>query len=276
VPLPPHILNHVVPSGGITLWWLGQAGLILKSPGGKIAAFDPYLTNSCKEIGDRCGLDLDRLVPPPIKPAELVGIDLYALTHSHDDHLDRETLAGYRAAGGRGPYLAPHETADKLRDAGVPDEQLLVTWPNHVCQLGDIRIRTTLALPFDADDLTHVGYIAQIEGGPTIYLTGDTAFHESLVHAAAPDRPDILFTVINGAFRNLGPAEAARLAKLLDVQVAIPSHYDLFADNSLPPQLFHTNLKTEGMEDRYQRLDYGVAYTYIKRDRGEEDREKTP
>ncbi|MCC6124550.1 MAG: MBL fold metallo-hydrolase [Pirellulales bacterium] len=265
MPLPPHIVNHVVPQGGITLWWLGQSGLILKSPSGKIAAIDPYLTNSCKAIGDRYGFDLDRLTPPPIAPEQLVGIDLYALSHSHDDHLDPETLAGYRAAGGSGPFLAPHETADKLRAAGVPDEQIIVTWPNQTCQIGDFRIRTTLALPYDADDLTHVGYIVRVDSGPTIYVTGDTAFHESLYHAAAPDRPDILFTVINGAFRNLGPAEAARLAKMLDVKIAIPCHYDLFADNSLPPRLFHTNLKTEGLGDRYRRLDCGVAWTHVKR-----------
>jgi L-ascorbate 6-phosphate lactonase len=265
MPLPPSIMNHVVPQGGITLWWLGQAGLLLKSPAGKILAVDPYLTNSCKAIGDQFGFDMDRRVPPPLKPEELVGIDLYALTHSHGDHLDPETLSGYRAAGGRGPYLAPAEAADKLRALGVPDEQMVPTWPNHVHTVGDFRIRATLALPFDAGDLNHVGYVVGIESGPAIYLTGDTGFHEILAEAAAPDRPEILFTVINGAFRNLSPAEAARLAKLLQVKVAIPCHYDLFLDNSLPPQLFHSNLKIEGIGDRYLRLDHGVAWTYLKR-----------
>ena len=68
--------------------------------------------------------------------------------------------------------------------------------------------------------------------------------------------------MINGAFRNLSPAEAARLARLLDVRVAIPCHYDLFPDNSLPPQLFRTNLKIEGIGDRYRQLEHGVPFTY--------------
>jgi L-ascorbate 6-phosphate lactonase len=256
------ILDHVVPSRSLTLWWLGQAGVVVKSPGGKIVVIDPYLTNSCKAVGEQYGFDMDRMVPPPLQPADLVGFDLYAITHSHGDHLDPETLAGYRAAGGQGPYLAPGETIEKLKQLGVPAEQIEITWPNRVRAVGDLRLRATLAIPFGADDLTHVGYLVGLEGGPTLYLTGDTAYHEILAAAAAPHKPEILMAVINPAFRNMSPIEAARLARELDVKVAIPCHYDLFPDNSLPPQLLRTNLKIEGIGDRYRQLEHGVAFTY--------------
>jgi L-ascorbate 6-phosphate lactonase len=253
---------YPVPAGAVCLWWLGQASFLLKSPAGKLIAVDPYLSNSCRALGLQAGFDMDRLVPPPLPPAELVGIDLYAMTHSHGDHLDPETLAGYRAAGGAGPYLAPAETAEKLRELGVPPDQVVMTWPNKVYRVGDVQVRATIAIPFGADDLTHVGYLIQVDQGPTVYLTGDTGYHEILVAAAAPHRPDVLAAVINPAFRNMGPAEAARLAKELNVKVAIPCHYDLFPDNSLPPQLFRTNLKFEGLGDRYRQLEHGVPFTY--------------
>ena len=80
--------------------------------------------------------------------------------------------------------------------------------------------------------------------------------------AAAPHGPDVLVAVINGAFRNMGPADAARLARELDVKVAIPCHFDMFPDNSLPPQLLHTNLKVEGIGERYQLLEHGVPFTF--------------
>jgi len=256
------IFGHRVPPGKMTLWWLGQSGVVVKSPRGKIVAVDPYLTNSCKAIGEQSGFDMDRMVPPPLAPADLAGIDLYAITHSHTDHLDAETLAGYRAAGGTGPYLAPAEAAEKLRRLGVPADQIAMAWPNHVYTLGDLRVRATPAIPFGADDLTHVGYLVGVEGGPTLYVTGDTGYHEILAAAAAPHKPDILMAVINPAFRNMSPAEAARLAKQLDVKVAIPCHWDLFPDNSLPPQLLRTNLKIEGIGERYCRLEHGAAFTY--------------
>ena len=81
-------------------------------------------------------MNLDRLVPPPLSPRELVGVDLYAMTHSHGDHLDPETLAGYRAAGGTGPFLAPPETAEKLQQLGVPPDRILITWPKKTCTVG--------------------------------------------------------------------------------------------------------------------------------------------
>jgi len=251
-----------VPPRALALWWLGQSGFLIKSPQGRLIAIDPYLSNSCKAIGDEFGFNMDRLVPPPLPPSEMVDVDLYAMTHSHGDHLDPETLAGYRAAGGAGPYLAPAETVDKLRQSGVPAEQIVMTWPNKVHRVGDLSIRATFAIPLGADDLTHVGYVVGVEGGASVYMTGDTAYHEVLAEAVAPHHPDILVAVINGAFRNLSPAEAARLARQLDVRVAIPCHYDLFPDNSLPPQLFRTNLKIEGVGDRYRELEQGVPFTY--------------
>lgn len=254
--------RHEVPSGALTLWWLGQAGYVIKSPQGRLIVIDPYLSNSVKVIGDQCGLNLDRAVPPPLSAAELAGVDLYAMTHSHGDHLDPETLAGYRAAGGQGPYLAPPETAAKLEELGVPSSQILMTWPNKTHPLDDLEVRATFAIPFSGDDLTHVGYLVRVVGGCGVYFTGDTAYHELLAISVGPHRPDVLVTVMNPAFRNMGPIEAARLARELNVQVAIPCHYDMFPDNSLPPRLLHTNLVVEGMGERYRELEHGVPYTY--------------
>jgi len=258
----PLLRAHPTPPGAITLWWLGQAGFILKSPGGKIVVLDPYLSNSCKALGASAGFDMDRQTPPPIQSEELGGMDLYALTHSHQDHLDPETLAACRAAGGRGPYLAPVETVAKLRALGVPEAETILIWPNQSHTVGDLALRATFAIPLAGDDLTHVGYLVSVWGGPTVYFTGDTAYHEILAIAVQPHRPDVLVTVINGAFRNLGPAEAARLAKQLEVKVVVPCHHDLFPDNSLPPQLLRTNLAVEGIAERYHPLQIGVPYTY--------------
>lgn len=251
-----------VPEGSITLWWLGQAGFIVKSPGGKIVAIDPYLSNSCKAIGDQCGFDMDRLVAPPILPADLLGVDAYAMTHSHQDHLDPETLGPYRAAGGVGPFVAPPETIEKLLSMGVPQNQTAMIWPNRSFTVGDLTLRATFAIPFAGDDLTHVGYLVSIENGPRFYVTGDTGYHEILADSMAPHKPDLLATVINPAFHNMSPAEAATLACKVDAKVVIPCHYDLFASNSLPPELLSTNLKMLGIGDRYQLLEHGRPFTF--------------
>jgi L-ascorbate 6-phosphate lactonase len=248
-----------VPAGSIALWWLGQASFLIKTPGGQLAALDPYLSNSCKALGAQAGFNMDRLVPPPIPASELAGIDAYLMTHSHQDHLDPETLRPYRQAGGKGPYLAPAQAVDRLIELGVPAGEITTVWPSRKLQLGDLHVMATLAIPFAGDDMTHVGYLISVEGGPKIYFTGDTDFHEILAISLADHKPDVLVTVINGAFRNLGPAEATRLAKMLDVRWVVPCHYDLFPDNTLPVQLFRTNLRVVGIDDRLVVLEHGVG-----------------
>lgn len=235
---------HRTAPGHITLWWLGQAGFLVKSPAGQVVALDPYLSNSCKEIGDRNGLDFDRQIPPPMKAEDLAHVDAILFTHSHQDHCDPETIAAARHAGGRGPYIAPAETIDKLGALGVPLNEVVMIWPNKAHTVEDLTIRAAFAVPFAGDDLTHVGYLLAVRGGPAVYFTGDTDWNDVLADAMSPHKPDVLVTVINPAFRNLSPAQAALLARRLDVKAVIPCHYDLFADNSQPPQMLRTNLRT--------------------------------
>lgn len=260
--LREEIHRHVVPAGAVTMWWLSQAGYCVKSPGGTVIVLDPYLTNSAKAFGEPLGFNMDRLVPAPLAPEDMVGFDAYAITHSHQDHLDPETLAAYRAAGGEGPYIAPGETAEKLEGLGVLKEQILMTWPNKAYAFGDLTVRCTFAIPLGGDDLTHVGYLVCVENGPTVYFTGDTGYHDVVGRAVAEHQPDIMVSVINGTFNALGPAEAARLARELDVKVVIPCHYDVFPCNELSPHLLQTNLQFLGIGDRYRVLERGKAFTF--------------
>ncbi|MCA9425772.1 MAG: MBL fold metallo-hydrolase [Candidatus Omnitrophica bacterium] len=260
------IKEHPVPRGSFVLWWLGQSSYLMKSPEGKVLALDPYLSNSCKAIGEQVGLDMDRQIPPPMSPEDLLGIDFYVLTHSHQDHLDPDTLGPYRGAGGNGPYLAPAETVEKLESLGVPKERITMTWPNKEVVVGDLTIRATFAIPFSGDDLTHVGYLVSVKDGPTVYFTGDTDYHDLIAVSVAEHRPDVMVAVINGAFRNMGPAEAARLGQRIDAKVIIPSHYDLFPDNAQHPQMLRTNLNILGLADRYRVLEHGKPYQYPEND----------
>ncbi len=252
----------LVPPRNVAIWWLGQAGFIVKTPKGIITALDPFLSNSCKQIGKKNGFRMDRQVPPPLSAKDLVGIDLYLITHSHQDHLDPETIGPYRKAGGSARFLAPAEALKRLQSIGVPKSEITMVWPNKSITVNDLTVRATFAIPFGGDDLTHVGYLFFVKDGPTIYFTGDTAYHDLIVDAVAPHKPYLLATVINGAFRNLGPAEAALLAKRLNVKFVIPCHHDLFLDNCQPPQMLHTNLKLQGIGDSYRLLEQGLPFIF--------------
>ena len=63
------IFRYRVPKKSIALWWLGQSSYICKSPGGTIVAIDPYLSNACKAIGRKVGINMDRMVPVLLAPS---------------------------------------------------------------------------------------------------------------------------------------------------------------------------------------------------------------
>jgi L-ascorbate 6-phosphate lactonase len=266
--LGPALEKLAVPRGSVAIGWLGQAGFVLKSPRGCRLAIDPYLSNSCEAVGRAAGLNMRRLVPSSLSPQELLGFDAIAFTHSHQDHVDPETVVPYLRAGGLGPFVAPHEASDRLRSLGVAADRIHLTWPNHITEIGDFSIRATFAIPFAGDDLTHIGYFVTVRGGPRIYFTGDTDYNEILGLSVAPLRPDIMVTVINPAFRNLSPQDAAQLAKTINPRWVIPCHHDLFADNSLPDRLLRTNLVIQGIADTFCPLEHGVPRIFQRRNAG--------
>ena len=111
---------HPTPPAHITLWWLGQAGFMIKSPGGQSGRAGPVPDQLLQ--GDRRAAWL-RLRPPgpaALARREFAQADAWLFTHSHQDHCDPETLAAARRAGGHGPYVAPPETIEKLCAFGVP------------------------------------------------------------------------------------------------------------------------------------------------------------
>ncbi len=267
-PLSQTLMDCSVPAGSIAIAWLGQAGFVLKSPNGCILALDPYLSNSCKAVGESIGVNMDRLVPSPLAPGDLVKYDALLFTHSHQDHVDPETVRPYLEAGGDSMIIASHEAADRLSAIGVPSAKINITWPNRTHTVEDFIVKTTIAIPLGGDDLNHVGYLIEVKDGPRIYFTGDTDYNDILPLSVAPYRPDIMVTVINPAFRNLSPVDAARLAKAIQPTWVIPCHHDLFPDNSLPDRLLRTNLVIQGIEDTFCPLHHGEIRIF--RDRKEQ------
>lgn len=245
------------PAGSLALWWLGQMGYIFKSPGGTTLGIDLYLSNSCAPLEP--GLDLRRRVPVLIEPEEL-EVDVFACTHNHQDHTDPETLRRLRSKHSA-RFVGPPPSCAVFRTEGVPEDRIHMIWPDGEFRLADLTLRGVFALPTDATDLNHLGYLIRFGDGPTAYLTGDTADHE-LLAAAVRVRPQVMIACINGGFGNLSHWQAAGLAARLAPEVAVPCHYDLFPDNAADPRQFRAALAVRAPQVRYRELEYGKLWIY--------------
>lgn len=255
-----------VPPGAIALWFLGQSGFLVKSPGGTVLAIDPYLSDRIS--GMRNDLDTARQVPIPIDP-ETLAVDLYLCTHSHADHACPETIAAaWRAGTSR--FAGPPQALEVIEAARVPAEACTPAYPKGAITLGDLTITGTFALPTDATDLNHMGFVVAVKNGPRFYHTGDTA-PSPLLRAAREHEPHVMAVCINGGYGNLSHFEAAELVRDIGPDVALPCHFDMFADNSCPPHLFRASLTIAGVPETYRLPTVGEAFVYSLSDRPAED-----
>lgn len=257
--LMQEIRQFAVPRDTVGIWWLGQNGFIFKSPEGTLLSTDLYLTNSCAESDPECCINVQRQVPVLIAPEEL-DVDLFACTHNHQDHTDPVTIERLRHKDTT-QFIGPHPSCEVFEAQGVETGRIVPAWPACQLEFRDVVIHGTFAMPTDATDLNHMGFVLQFGKGPRIYMTGDTDYTE-LLASAARHKPDLMITCINGGFNNLSHYEAAQLAAQIQPKAAIPCHYDMFADNAVDPGQFRASLAMRAPAVRYLRMEHGKPFVF--------------
>lgn len=94
----------------ISLQLLGQSGCRIEY-GGSVIYMDPYLSNSVQELESP---DLERLIPIPVKPEEIIDADWILITHDHIDHCDPHTLPVIANVSPGCRFVGPLPVLDKL------------------------------------------------------------------------------------------------------------------------------------------------------------------
>jgi len=212
------------------LWFLGQAGYVIRSAGVTVA-IDPYLSNSAAATAPEFG----RLLPVPIEPEDL-QVDLWIITHDHLDHLDPETIRRYRHANPT-QFVAPRIAARKLQELGVPRGQIQRLDSGEEWTWRGLTVRGVFALPTGPDVLDTTGYLLRFQNGRSVYHTSDTAFMPLLLKAA-PQGIEVLLVPINGKWGNLNVEQAVELTAAVGPRYVLPNHYDLMALNAENPETF--------------------------------------
>jgi len=233
------IREHSLAPAEAALWWLGQAGYVIRA-GDTTVAIDPYLTDSAAAKAP----EFPRLFPPPIAPEEL-RVGVMVITHDHLDHLDPETIRRYPAKAETW-FVAPRLTALRLLELTVPANRIVRLDAGETRTVDGVEVRGVFALPTGADVLDTTGYLLRFANGRSVYHTSDSAFHP-LVLAAAPREPDVMLVPINGKWGNPGPEQAAEFAAALRPRFVLPNHYDLMALNAENPETFRWFCQQRGL-----------------------------
>jgi L-ascorbate 6-phosphate lactonase len=219
------MLDADVPDNSVSIWWLGQAGFVFKTPAGKVVYLDPYLSDAAERL-----FGFKRLSLPPIA-AEEVRADLVVFTHEHADHLDPDALPVIVRNNPACRFAAPVGCTPGFDEAGVDDKARMTLEAGRQCDLDGVVIHATAA---DHGDLSPTALSLMLDfDGIRIVCTGDTTFRPQSLKPLYVARPDVLLPCINGVFGNMGPVDAAMLTQAVRPRHVIPCHYGTFAEHGV-------------------------------------------
>ncbi len=231
--------THVA-EGAVALWWIGQGGVLFKGSDGTVLAVDPFLSDAGAHRPPPA-TPTPRQFPTLISPESLGALATAVLcTHEHLDHVDPEAIGLLAAANPATTFLGPRGVRAAYARFGVPAAQIAALDVGERCTLGPWTLIATFA-DHHADG--PIGFVLDT-GTTRIYHTGDTEAH-TRVNEVTAFAPSLVTIVINGRGGNMNAEDAARTVATLGARAAIPTHYDLFANNLADPQTFVAALARE-------------------------------
>lgn len=217
--------------------WLGHAAVEMRTPGGKVVLFDPWLGN-----------------PKSPRPADTQDrCDLLLVTHGHSDHMGDAVALAARL---RPAWPCIHEMSLWLarRLPGGGDQ---VTGMNKggTVEAAGLRVSMTPAEhsagDWNADAGVPLylgepaGFVVELENGLRVYHAGDTDVFGDMALIRERFRPDVAMLPIGGHF-TMDPDAAAIAAGLLGVQHVLPIHWGTFPLLAGTPDQLEAAIKARG------------------------------
>lgn len=227
--------------GQLSLWWMHQAGFVMKA-GHRTICIDLFLSDMN-----------ERVVPPIMQAEDLMDVDYFLGTHDHIDHIDREAWPRLAQASPKAKFIVPRYHLDKLRrDLPVLADRLIGVGNEMPFAEAGIRI---CAIPSahelleqnQVGEYAAVGYVISFQGF-TIYHAGDCCVYEGLESRLKQvGGIDVMMLPITGRcagrlrnniIGNMTYQEAVDLAGMVQPGLVIPMHYNAYAGNLENPLLF--------------------------------------
>ncbi len=242
--------SAVPASGVVTLYWLGQAGFIVDSVVGRFV-IDPYLSDSLAHKYRGTLYPHVRMMPIPIAPEDIAGIDYALCTHRHTDHMDPGTLQPMALAQPHLQFVVPEASlVEAQKRCGVGLNRLVPANFGRKLLLGPgacVHVIASAHEELSTDARGHsewLGYILEVDG-LRMYHSGDCVPYPGLVQQLRELKIDIALLPVNG--RDLDRLENGvpgnfTLKEAMDIAVEagiphlIGHHHGLFDFSTIAPQ----------------------------------------
>jgi len=219
------------PEGGkIALFWLGQAGFLIKTASGRTICIDPYFSDNVLHTQKNIGFK--RMSPPPCA-ADDIDFDVLLISHEHGDHYDAASIEAMMANGKTIVYTncVVYERMEKL---GLDMSRVHILKKGDTTDIGECKLLTV-----DCDHGSScpeaLGFILDF-GHAKVYYAGDTAPSWDRLTVPMELKPEVALLPINGAYGNLDGFQAAEYAGKLGSKICVPCHFWTFPLHHGDPQ----------------------------------------
>ncbi len=192
--------------------WLGHAGFIVSTPGGKAIIIDPWIVDN-----PLC----------PVKLDEITTANIVLVTHDHFDHTGNVADI-VRKTGAT--LIAQPETVNRFKkDFGLADDRIIFGRGMNIGGSATVDgIAITMTQAFHSSGTgTPSGYIIKLEDGTTLYHAGDTGIFDSMRLLGELYGIDLALLPIGSVF-TMDSYQAAKALTLLRPKRVIPMHYKTF------------------------------------------------
>ena len=261
----------------LVFWGFGQMGVGVKTPQSMLY-IDLCLSGPMDgETDSKWG----RGYAPTVAPEQVTNADYYLITHEHGDHLDTDTVGPIARNAPQTKFIAPGWCKDILLGLGIAAERIVTPKALEPIQLSGSDVTLTVVpsahyeKTYDAEKgYRWIGYMIKANG-ITFYHAGDTIIYPDYVETLkALPTPDVAMLPVNGrdyyretemgAFGNLLPVEAVRLAKDLGWDTLIIGHNDMYPHNTIPYSSIIDALEKIAPRQKYKVLQPGELMYYVK------------
>jgi L-ascorbate 6-phosphate lactonase len=259
-------------AGTAAVWFIGQAGFIVKFPSGTVCYIDPW-------ISDLAGSA--RAYPIPLDPQLVTHCDILLTSHDHGDHIDADADPIIMERSPQAVWVAPRGAEALVRTLGGTPERTIFLRGDDVTTVKGVRITSLPSshygffsedrytaeeeayyatipaqVPAEKEDKERfIGFVLECDG-LTIYHAGDNNGYKGFLERLARwPRFDLMLLPINGRdwFReqirvigNFTPREAAQVAHRANAALLVPYHHDGFTGNSEYPDVLVRYTQTDG------------------------------
>jgi len=234
-----------LPAGSVGLAWLGQAGFAVRCEGCRLL-IDPYLSDSLAEKYRGTEFPHVRLMPAPVDPGQIQGLDWVFCTHRHSDHMDPGSLPVLAQNNSACRFVVPRAEREAALKAGLPAERTVAVNAGESLSLSeDVTVKVVAAAheTLKANERGEHHILGFIFKTPrlVLYHSGDCVPYDGLAAELLRHKIDVALLPVNGrdAWRtsrgiagNFTFAEARRLCADAHIRCLVAHHFGMFAFNT--------------------------------------------